>query len=150
MSYFEETDAGHGRCVVRRHWLITDLSTLPEPDKWANLQSIAMVESERHAGGKISQERRYYITTLAEDAKLLGNAVHAHWGVENQVHWPLDVVFREDASRTRRDNAPANFNTLRQFSLNLLKRSVPSMSVRQKRYRAGLDDDFRAKVLFQQ
>ena len=150
VSYFEETDAGHGRCEVRRHWLVNDLSTLPEPEHWAKLQGIAMVESERHEGEKISREHRYYITTLAEDAKVFGNAVRAHWGIENQLHWTLDVVFREDESRIRRGNAPANFNTLRQFSLNLLKRSVPSMSVRQKKYRAGLDDDFRAKVLFVQ
>ena len=81
---------------------------------------------------------------------MFGNAVRTHWGIENQLHWTLDVVFREDQSRIRRDNAPANFNTLRQFSLNLLKRFAPSMSVRQKKYRAGLDDDFRAKVLFEQ
>jgi len=149
LSYFEETDAGHGRCEVRRHWLVKDLSTLPEPENWANLQSIGMVESERHEGNQISQERRYYITTLADDAKGFGNAVRAHWGVENQLHWTLDVIFREDESRIRRDHAPANFNTLRQFSLNLLKRSVPSMSVRQKKYKAGWDDDFRAKILFE-
>jgi predicted transposase YbfD/YdcC len=117
VSYFEESDAGHGRCEVRRHWLVKDLSTLPEPENWAKLQSIGMVESERHEGEKISRERRYYITTLAEDAKVFGNAVRTHWGVENQLHWALDVVFREDESRIRRDNAPANFNALRQFSL---------------------------------
>lgn len=150
VSYFEETDAGHGRCEVRRHWLVKDLSTLPEPQHWAKLQSIGMVQSERHEGEKISREHRYYITTLTDDAKVFGNAVRAHWGVENQLHWTLDVVFREDESRIRRDNAPANFNTVRQFSLNLLKRFLPSMSVRQKKYRAGLDDDFRAKVLFEQ
>ena len=72
-----------------------------------------------------------------------------HWCVENQLHWTLDVIFREDESRIRRDHAPANFNTLGQFSLNLLKRSVPSMSVRQKKYKAGWDDDFRAKILFE-
>ncbi len=142
VSSFEETDAGHGRCEVRRHWLVKDLSTLPEPENWAKLRSIGMVESERHEGEKISHERRYYITTLAEDAKVFGNAVRAHWGVENQLHWTLDVVFREDESRIHRDNAPANFNTVRQFSLNLLERSVPSVSVRQKRYRAGLDERF--------
>jgi DNA sulfur modification protein DndD len=95
VSYFEETDAGHGRCEVRRHWLVKHLSTLPEPENWTKLQSIGMVESERHEGEKTSREHRYYITTLAEDAEVFGNAVRAHWGVENQLHWTLDVVFRE-------------------------------------------------------
>lgn len=109
-----------------------------------------MVEAERHEGAKIFQVRGDYITTLLEDAKALDNAVRAHWDVENQLHCTPDVVFRADESLIRRDNAPANFNTLREFSLNLLNRSVPSMSVRQKRYRAGLDDNFgvAAKVLF--
>jgi predicted transposase YbfD/YdcC len=79
VSYLEETDAGHGHCEVRRQWLVKDLSTLPEPGNWAQLQSIGLVESGRHEGEKISQERRYYITTLADDAKVFGNAVLAHW-----------------------------------------------------------------------
>jgi predicted transposase YbfD/YdcC len=77
VSYFEETDAGHGRCEVRRPWLVKDLSTLPEPENWTKLQSIRMVESERHEGEKTSREHRYYITTLPEDAEAFGNAVRA-------------------------------------------------------------------------
>jgi len=149
VHYFEETDAGHGRCEVRRHWLVEDLSTLPEPGNWSGLRSIGMVESERHEGGQTSQDRRYYITTLTGEAKVFANAVRAHWGVENQLHWVLDVTFREDDSRIRRGNAPANFNTLRQFALNLLKRYRPAMSVKRKRFTSALNDDFRANVVFQ-
>lgn len=148
-DYAEHTDAGHGRCEVRRHWLVDNLSTLPEPEKWAKLQGIGMVESERHQGEHVSRERRYYIVTFADDAEVFAHAVRAHWGVENRLHWSLDVTFGEDDSRIRRENAPANFNTLRQFGLNLLKRYRPPMSVRQKRYKATLDDEFRANVLLQ-
>jgi predicted transposase YbfD/YdcC len=147
---FEETDFGHGRYEVRRHWLVEDLSTLPEPQNWSGLHSIGMVESERHQGEHISRERRYYITTLSGQAKAFANAVRAHWGVENQLHWVLDVTFREDDSRIRRGHAPANFNTLRQFAINLLKRHRPTMSIKKKRFTSALDDNFRAKVVFQQ
>ena len=150
MRYFEETDAGHGRREVRRHWLVEDLSTLPEPDEWSGLRSIGMVQSERHDGDKVTRERRYYITTLAGDAKAFAHAARAHWGIENPLHWVLDVTFREDDSRIRRGHAPANFNTLRQFALNLLKRYRTDMSVKKKRYVAALNDDFRAKAVFQQ
>lgn len=144
----EETDAGHGRCEVRRCWTVDDLSTLPDPSRWAHLRSIAMVEAERHHGEQVSREIRYYITTLAPDARQLSHAVRAHWGVENRLHWVLDVTFREDDSRIRRDHAPANFNTLRQFALNLLRRESSSISIKRKRFKAALNDDFRAKVVF--
>lgn len=149
-SYFEEFDAGHGRCEVRRYWLVNDLSTLPQPQAWANVQSIGRGESERHQGDQICGERRYYITTLQGEASTFAHAVRTHWGIENQCHWILDVTFREDDSRIRNANAPINFNTLRQLALNLLKRAQPSNSIKQKRFKAALNDDFRAKVVFQQ
>ena len=89
-------------------------------------------------------------TPTRDSRRHLANAVRAHWGVENRLHWVLDVVFREDESRIRRDGAPANFNTLRQFALNLLKRTHQAVSVKQKRFKAALDDDFRAKIVFRQ
>jgi predicted transposase YbfD/YdcC len=148
VSTFEETDAGHGRCEVRRCWLVEDLRTLPDPQQWRGLRSIALIEAERHQGGSVTRECRHYITTLAGDARQVAHAVRAHWGIENSLHWVLDVTFREDDCRIRRDHAPANFNTLRQFALNLIKRQPTPKSVKQKRFKAALDDNFRAKVLF--
>ncbi len=147
---YEETDADHGRCEVRRCWAVEDLSTLPEPSRWKGLKSIALVESERHCGAQISREVRYYISSLPADARQIGQAVRAHWGVEYRLHWVLDVTFREDESRIRRDHAPANFNTLRQFALNLLRHEVSKVSLKRKRFKAALDDGFRAKVVFGQ
>jgi predicted transposase YbfD/YdcC len=147
---YEEIDAGHGRCEVRRCWVVEDLRTLPEPSRWAGLRSIARVESERHGAEQLSREVRYYLTSLPANARQIGEAVRAHWGVENRLHWVLDVTFREDESRIRRDHAPANFNTLRQFALNLLRRESSSISIRRKRFKAALDDGFRAKVMFGQ
>lgn len=146
----EHTDASHGRCEVRRCWVVEDLNTLPEPSRWAGLRSIARVDTERHHAGQISHETRYYLTTLAPNARQVADAVRAHWGVENRLHWVLDVTFREDESRIRRNHAPANFNTLRQFALNLLRREPSAISVKRKRFTAALDDRFRGKVVFGQ
>jgi len=126
--YAEETDGGHGRCEVRRCWLVEDVSTLPEPQQWSALRGRALVEAERHHGEQITRECRYYITSLAGEVKQV-----AHWGIENQVHWVLDVTFRADDSRIRRDHAPANFNTLRQLALNLPRRHPAASSIKQKR-----------------
>ena len=144
----KENDAGHGRCEVRRCWVVDDLRTLPDPGRWPGLRSIAMVEAERHVRDKLSREVRYYIASLGADARCIAHAVRAHWGIENQLHWVLDVTFREDDSRVRRDHAPANLNTCRQFALNLLRREPSRASVKRKRFRPALNDDFRAKVLF--
>jgi len=145
---YEETDAGHGRCEVRRCWVAEDLCTLPEPERWPGLRSIVMVEAERHLGAHLSHEVRYYITSLGADARSIAQAVRAHWGIENQLHWVLDVTFREDDSRVRTNHAPANLNTCRQFALNLLRREPSPASVKRKRLRAALNDDYRAKVMF--
>nr|VFK19935.1 MAG: Transposase DDE domain-containing protein [Candidatus Kentron sp. LPFa] len=124
VSYDEQTNADHGRVEVRRCCLVNDISTLPQPENWAGLQSIALLESERHQGGYTTRESRYYITTLTGEAKPFANAVRAHWGIENSLHWVLDVTFREDDCRIRRNNAPANLNTVRQISLNLIKKPL--------------------------
>jgi len=145
---YEQTDQGHGRYEVRRSWLVNDISTLPDPQVWAGLRGIGRAKCERHEGGRVSYKRRYYITTLI-DVRTFARATRAHWGIENGLHWRLDVTFREDESRIRCANAPANFNTLRQFALNLLKRALPSISVKQNKLKAALDDDFRANVVFQ-
>jgi predicted transposase YbfD/YdcC len=144
----DDTDAGHGRCEVRRCRLVTDLRTLPDPQRWAGLRGIARVESERHQGAQISYETRYYITSLSGSARQVADAVRAHWGVENGLHWVLDVTFRENESRIRRDHTPANFNTLRQFARNLLERCTSPDSIKRRRFKAALDDAFRAKVVF--
>ena len=147
MKQYQEVDAGHGRIETRQCYLSTCLDTLPNPSQWAGLKSIAMVESERYVKGKISIERRYFISTLTQ-IEPLGTAVRKHWGVENSLHWVLDVTFREDESRIRTGFAPANFNILRQFALNLLKREPSILSIKRKRFKATLSDAFREKILF--
>jgi predicted transposase YbfD/YdcC len=148
-DYYEEVESGHGRIEVRRYWTTPVLETLPNVEAWTKLTMIGMAESERHLDEKVSVERRYYIASLPSDARQFGKAVRTHWGIENSLHWVLDVTLREDQCRIRRGEAAENLATLRHFALNLLK-AEKSMKkgIKQKRLKAGWDDNYRAKVLF--
>ena len=143
----EQVDAGHGRIEQRRYYLSSCLDTLPSPERWKGLKSIGMVECERQVGERCTLERRYYITTV-DEVDAFSRAVRSHWGVENSLHWVLDVTFREDESRIRKGDAPGNFNVFRQLALNLLKRESSRLSIKRKRFKAALSDDFRQQVIF--
>ena len=106
-----------------------------------------MVESERTVNGKTSIDRRHYICTL-KDVKPFAHAARAHWGVENSLHWVLDVTFKEDDSRIRTGYAPENFNIVRQLAINLLKKEPSKMSIKKKRFKAALNDIVRKNALF--
>ena len=140
---------GHGRVEYRSYYLSTDLSALSDVKKWNGLRAVGMVESERYIGGRASIEQRYYITSV-EDVGSFRRAVRSHLGIENELHWRLDVTFREDESRIRRGNAPHNMGVIRHVALNLLKREPTKISVRKKRIRAALNDGFRDNVLIGQ
>ena len=142
----ETSEEGHGRIEHRSYFLSTDLSSLSGVEKWRGLKGIGLVESERHGEGRVSIEQRYYLTSLG-DVKRFQQAVRSHWGIENQLHWRLDVTFREDESRIRRGNGPHNMGVIRHVAMNLLKGEKTKISYRKKRVRAALNDDFRAKLL---
>jgi predicted transposase YbfD/YdcC len=97
--------------------------------------------------GKTSIDRRHYICTL-EDVNSFAHAARAHWGVENSLHWVLDVIFRENESRIRKGYAPENFNIFRQLGINLLKKEPSKMSIKKKRFEAALNDNFKENVVF--
>ena len=152
-DHHRTVDKGHGRIEVRTCWSTSDLdyldyiATLAE---WRGLQSIAMVQSERRIGNQKTTTRRYFISSLKSDAKQLLNAIRTHWGIENKVHWVLDVTFREDDSRIRKGNGAENFAVLRHIALNLLKQEKSTkLSLRAKRKRAAWDPDYLPKVLAQ-
>ena len=123
----------------------TDLNSLSGVEKWSGLKGIGRVQSERHCGGRVSIEQRYFITSLS-DVKSFQQAVRSHWGFENKLHWRLDVTFREDGSRIRRGNAAHNIWVIRHVAMNQLKREKTKISYRKKRIRAALNDDFRDKL----
>ena len=137
----------HGRVEIRTVYTSDRLDTVTTRDDWKGLRSIAMVVAERTLQGRTSTDRRYYISSAARDAQHIGNAARTHWGIENTVHWVLDVAFREDASRICKDHAPHNVAILRHIALNLLRQEQSTSSVRTKRLRAGWDEVYLAKVL---
>jgi predicted transposase YbfD/YdcC len=149
-DYTEETDKEHGRLEIRRYWICEDLNTLPNPERWAGLRSIGMVERECINAEKITVEQRYFINSIAADATIFAHAVRAHWGIENRLHWRLDVVMREDDCRIKKDNSPAVMAMVRHLTLNLFENIPAKLSLKQKRFKAALSDDFREKVVFGQ
>lgn len=148
MDFFQTIDAGHGRHETRRYWQSTDIDWFEDKPLWKNLTSIGMVESLRKVKGKTSIERRYFLSSLPLDAQRFGKAVRGHWGVENPLHWSLDVVFREDDSRARTKNAAQNVASLRRIALNLIKKDCTvKASQKAKRLAAALDPDFLKHLL---
>lgn len=107
-----------------------------------------MVESTREIDDKTSTERRFYIGSIENNAELLGNSVRAHWGIENSLHWSLDVTFREDDCRVRNGNAPENLAVVRHLALGLLKQEKSAKTgIAAKRFKCALNTDYLTKVL---
>ena len=147
-DFYETLDTGHGRIERRRYWSLGQVESLIDAQKWAQFSSITMVESLRKCDGKTSRELRYYISSLEPDAKCLAESIRSHWGIENSLHWVLDVAFREDESRIRTGNAPENFTLLRQIALSALNQEkTAKVGLKNKRLRAGWDDLYLLQVL---
>jgi predicted transposase YbfD/YdcC len=149
MDFYETDEHSHGRQEWRRHWVLGDLSSVSQAALWAGLDMIGMVESQRECNGKTTLETRFYIGSIAPDAKQFARAVRQHWLVENRLHWRLDIVFREDESRLRDPNARENFALLRHIALNLLAKDTKTkIGTMNKRLRAGWDDEYLSNLLF--
>ena len=148
LDAYERTDQGHGRHEIRRYWTTDTLDRVSTRAQWSDLQTVGMVESERTLEGETTVESRYYILSLPSNAQTFGNAVRAHWGIENSVHWVLDVTFREDESRIRMGHGPENFAILRHIAINLLREETSFKgSVKTKRLKCGWNDAYLSKVL---
>ncbi len=148
-DYVEDVDSGHGRIETRRCWSCWDVAGVASADDWAQLRSVACVERIRQIGDEVSTERHYYISSLeGKDAARILELSRGHWGVENQLHWCMDVVFHEDQRRMRKDHSAENYTRLSRIALNLLKadKSVKA-SIRQKRKLGGWDHDFLLHLL---
>ena len=150
LPYHESADKGHGRLELRRVWTSTDIGWMSVRKRWKGLASLVMVERERAVGEKISKERAYFLSSRAfERAEQAGGLVRGHWGIENGLHWILDMVFDEDHSRIRQRRAAQNFALLRKLALGLLKNEPTQAhkSVARKRKRAEWDHDYLFRVL---
>ena len=148
---WQTVEQDHGRLERRRYWTIREPETIAHLDRgdaWAGLRAIGMVERERRVGEALTVETRYYLLSGTGDAAAFGHAIRSHWGVENRVHWVLDVAFREDQSRVRSGDGAANLAVLRHFTLNLLRQERAAKgSIATKRFRAALDHDYLLTIL---
>jgi predicted transposase YbfD/YdcC len=145
-DYYETQEQLHGRVEVRRYWHTDAINWMEQKADWSGIQSIGMVESERTVGGLTSLEHRYYITSMKPDAKRFGHAVRSQWAVENNLHWTLDIAFREDENRVRKANGAENMAILRHIVLNALKQEPSKHSIKSKRLKSGWDHSYLTKV----
>lgn len=146
-SFYETHDQRHGRREHRRYYVVEVPSDIRNVSLWRDLQTVCMVISEVTQGGKTTSEQRYYIGSLPCDARRVARSIRSHWSVENNLHWVLDVVFREDDSRIRKGHAAENMAMLRRLTLSLLNQDKSKGSLRGKRKRAGWDNEFLLQVL---
>jgi predicted transposase YbfD/YdcC len=150
-DYAKTVNKGHGRIEIRECWTLTDpnyLGYIGHLDEWVGCRSIAMIKSERRIGTKSSTEVRYFISSLKGSAKQTLGAVRQHWGVENGLHWKLDIGFREDECRVRQQNAAENFVVLRHVALNLLNQEkTAKVGTHAKRLKAGWDERYLLEIL---
>jgi predicted transposase YbfD/YdcC len=155
LARHETTDADHGRIEVRRHavtqsvdWLFSDRRYVGEP-AMPGLASLAMVEASVERGGTTTRAVRYYLSSAHLTPERFAQAVRAHWGIENSLHWVLDTTFDEDRARNRKDHGPANLAIIRKLALNVLRTARSKISIRRKRKRSGWSDAFARSIIGQ-
>lgn len=144
---FVTEETSHGRYEKREYTVLYDPKGLRTQDEWQDLKSVVQVVRTRRVGDKESVEAAYYISSSTAKAAVLGAGIRNHWGIENGQHWVLDVLFGEDACRTRQGHAAENLAWLRKMVLSLLRQDDSKGSIPNKRLRAALDDDFRLHLL---
>lgn len=146
-SSVETVDGDHGRIETRHYMVLTDLSNLPSTMTWPGVHALGIADRTRESNGKVENERAFYLLSEVMPADRFGWTVRSHWGVENNLHWSLDVSFSEDKSRVRKDHAAENFATVRRLALTLLKEAPSKVGIATRRLRAGWDNDFLLEVL---
>lgn len=148
LALCETIEKDHGRLETRRYYQSAELSWFADLHQWEGLKSAGLVESIRQVDGQTTVERRYYLSSLDLNVNLFARAVRGHWGVENQVHWVMDVCFREDQSRARAGFAAENLATLRRLALNLLRRDkTKKRGIKGKQLNAGWDHSYLLQLL---
>jgi predicted transposase YbfD/YdcC len=150
MEYNEQAEIGHGR-KEKRICRVMSVSMIPKifEEEWTGLKSIVEISSEREilSTKKIESETRYYISSLLENSESFNQKIREHWQIENQLHWTMDVVFKEDASRKRSKNSSQNFALIRRMVLNMLKNNPEKISVNRKMNKCAMSDSYREKML---
>src|SRR4051812_27588390 len=144
---YQTRERGHGRQEYRCYTVLHTTEGIRQADAWANLTTIGMCYSERTVQGETTTEARYFIGDKKTGAKYYANGLRHHWGIENNLHWQLDVNFAEDANRVQKRNAAENLALLRRLSLSLLKAHPSKDSIARKRFAAALDPSFLEEIL---
>lgn len=147
-DYYKTIEKGHGRIEEREIWVTSGLDWLESSSEWEGLKSLICVKSARHEKEKTTCERRYYISSLQENAQRMGEVIRLHWGIENKLHWHLDVTFNEDKSKIRAGHGAENFSLLKRCVLNLVKADTTETgSITTKRRIAGWNPAYRLRLL---
>ncbi|MCP4180313.1 MAG: ISAs1 family transposase, partial [bacterium] len=147
---YEDLDYEHGRIETRKCSIYTDFSHIDSLTRWKNIRSIAKIETHRYikASKKEESNIRLYISSVAPCAKKIGKSIRAHWGIENSLHWVLDVAFNEDNSMKTNTIAAQNFSIINRIALNLLtNEKSKKRSIKGKRLDAGWDNDYLLRIL---
>jgi len=143
-------EKGHGRRERRDYFITNEVEVIQEKHDWPGLVSVGLVRTTRVIKEKVQYENRYFICSFEADPERFAKAVRGHWGVENCLHWSLDVTFQEDLSRVRLSNAAENMSRLRRIAINLLKKIPEKGSLPKKRIKCALDDNYRSAALASQ
>lgn len=147
-NYFVETDNAHGRQEIRKYWISENTDFISSKEDWKKLNSVGMTESTRTINGKTTVQKKYYIGSIPSDIKSFSEATRKHWGIENSLHWCLDVAFREDECRIRKGFAAENFAIVRHIAINMIKKEKNSKGgIERKRFNAALDNDYLEEIL---
>jgi predicted transposase YbfD/YdcC len=148
LAAWQTVEKDHGRLEIRRYYQSAQLAWFADLQKWEGLRSVGMVEAVRQIDGQQTMERRYFLSSLPLDVQPFARAVRGHWGVENKLHWVLDVCFREDQSRARAGYAAENLATLRRLALNLLRREkTKKRGIKGKQLNAGWNHTYLLQLL---
>lgn len=149
VDQYQGVESGHHRIEHRSCWVFHASDVFPNSvsQRWSGLQSVVVIRSQRQLWNRTTCETRFFLSSLDVDAETFTRLIRSHWEIENSLHWCLDVVFGEDASRIRTQNAAQNLSILRRLALNLLRQHSGKGSLKMKRYRAGLDNDFLLEIL---
>ena len=148
LVFLETIEKGHGRLETRRYWQTEKIAWYADQGQWEALRSVGLVESVREINGQPTLERRYYLSSLPSDIQRFAKAVRGHWAIENQLHWVLDVVFGEDQSRARTEQAAENLAAMRRLAVNLLRKDTQcKRSIKGKLIRAAIDPDYLRHLL---
>jgi predicted transposase YbfD/YdcC len=149
--YAKQVSKDHGRLEIRQCWSISDpeyLAQIRDLDRWNGAQTLVLIASERRTGDQMETQERYFIASLANDPQRILAAKRSYWGIENSLHWVLDLAFNEDRSRVRKDHAPENLAVMRHIAVNLLKQEQSvKVGIRAKRMKCGWDTAYLLKVL---